>query len=75
MTKCPHCGNPIRYITDTHTIFIVDTEEKTLITERGRIIKGFMLHSCPIKTQPEETASSADVAANSIHARVPEVLV
>ena len=56
MTKCPHCGKPIRYITDAHNIFIVDTDEKILITERGRSIKGFMQHSCPLKKLNTETA-------------------
>lgn len=65
MTKCPHCGNAIRYITDGLTIFIVDTEEKTLITERGRSVKGFVLHACPCQKYNMETAASATVT-NSV---------
>lgn len=63
MIHCPHCNSLIRYITDAQHIFIVDVQEKTLITDRGRMVKGYPLHVCPAQKQRVERAGS-DIAAD-----------
>lgn len=65
MTRCHHCNTPIRYITDAQHIFIVEAQETTLITERGRKVKGYRLHVCPTKKQLTERVG-ADTSAPNI---------
>lgn len=63
MIHCPHCNSLIRYITDVQHIFIVDVQEKTLITDRGRMVKGYPLHVCPAQKQQVEQVGP-DAAAD-----------
>jgi hypothetical protein len=57
MVKCMHCGKEIRYITAAPSvgdngIIPVDLEEQELITEKGRIVRGFKVHICPSPPKP-----------------------
>ena len=60
MVKCPDCGVEIRYIPSGFTkftglgVFIVESEEKELITDSGRVVKGHPRHQCQKKTREEE---------------------
>jgi hypothetical protein len=52
MVTCPKCGTEIRYITTAPSmrnngIIPVDPQERELITETGRIVRGYRLHICP----------------------------
>jgi hypothetical protein len=51
MVKCPKCGNEIRYITAAPSmgdngIIPVDPQERELITETGRKVRGYSVHIC-----------------------------
>jgi len=51
MVICPKCGKQIRYINasmhkNPDKIFVVDPQPWELINERGRIVTGFLPHSC-----------------------------
>jgi len=45
---CPHCGNPIDWIaTATGKPVMVERPLVEIITERGRLAQGKLLHHCP----------------------------
>lgn len=51
MIKCSICGNEIRYISSARLgnngIIAVDPPEEELISESGRLLRGFRRHECP----------------------------
>jgi hypothetical protein len=52
MVKCPKCRKEIRYITSERGQPIpVDDKICCLITETGRIIRGYKEHKCPEKIE------------------------
>ena len=69
---CPNCGAAVLYITGPSRegkIFIVDAEEKRLITKTGRIAVGYPEHVCaPIggdqrPDKPVEVTGNAEINA------------
>ena len=46
MTVCPCCHQSIRYIISKDSILTVNPVAKTIITERGRRVVGYEVHSC-----------------------------
>lgn len=46
MTYCLDCKAPVKYIVSKDSIIKVNAEEKFLVTDRGRIVKGYEIHSC-----------------------------
>lgn len=46
MTYCLDCKAPVKYIVSKDNIIKVNAEEKFLVTDRGRIVKGYEVHSC-----------------------------
>lgn len=50
MFICPKCQNKVKYIVSIHNeVLSVDTTLHTIITERGRIVKGYKLHECDVR--------------------------
>jgi hypothetical protein len=53
--KCPVCGREIRYIVAAPSVHAVnglvavDVAERELVTEKGRLARGFSRHTCPPK--------------------------
>jgi hypothetical protein len=52
MTKCPKCGEEIKYIPVGYNIeeigvAIVNPEYTEIINDGGRLIKGHLRHCCP----------------------------
>lgn len=52
---CRNCGQEIRYIVSSSGrgndgIIPVELDERELITERGRLVRGFKRHVCPRTT-------------------------
>ena len=45
MTYCLDCKTPVKYIVSKDNIIKVNIEEKFLVTDRGRIVKGYEIHS------------------------------
>jgi hypothetical protein len=51
MVKCPKCGVEIRYITaapslGSNGIIAVDVKQEELISETGRVLRGYRAHRC-----------------------------
>jgi hypothetical protein len=59
---CPKCGREVIYIASPNIrenkVYVVDAEEKRLITKMGRVSVGYQEHIC---TRPDKTAEGADV--------------
>jgi hypothetical protein len=56
--KCPSCGRDIRYIiaasslrAGNNGLIAVETREEELLTEKGRLVRGFKRHICLPKTE------------------------
>jgi hypothetical protein len=50
--KCPSCGRDIRYVAAAPSlqadgIVAIEIQEQELITEKGRLVRGFHRHKCP----------------------------
>jgi hypothetical protein len=54
---CPKCGKKVLYISPPgirdNKVYIVDAEEKQLISKMGRVLTGYPEHIC---TMPDKTA-------------------
>jgi len=49
MVICPKCGEEIRYINSASNregMFVVNPTPHEIISERGRVVKGFFPHAC-----------------------------
>jgi len=51
MVVCPKCGEKIRYINASRSInpekvYVVDPEPHELISDMGRVLKGYIPHNC-----------------------------
>jgi hypothetical protein len=51
MVRCPKCGREIRYITaapsaGSNGIIPVETGQEELISETGRVLRGYRVHEC-----------------------------
>lgn len=47
MLVCSNCKKYIKYIVSkNNTVLIVEPDVKTLVTEKGRIVKGYSIHEC-----------------------------
>jgi hypothetical protein len=51
--KCPSCGRDIRYVVaapslhaGNNGLIAVETREEELLTEKGRLVRGFKRHKC-----------------------------
>lgn len=52
MLVCSNCKKHIKYIVSkNNTVLIVDTDVKTLVTEKGRIVEGYSIHKCEGKKE------------------------
>jgi hypothetical protein len=56
--KCPSCGCDIRYVVaapslhaGNNGLIAVETREEELLTEKGRLVRGFKRHICQSKTE------------------------
>jgi hypothetical protein len=61
---CPGCGQEIRYViaapslhAGNNGLIAVEIEERELITEKGRLVRGFQRHICPPKPIEPHTES------------------
>ncbi|MGI5066118.1 hypothetical protein [Treponema putidum] len=57
MTYCLDCKAPVKYIVSKDNIIKVNVEEKFLVTDRGRIVKGYEIHSCKKDSTGNEEAN------------------
>ena len=57
---CPKCGRQVIYIAFSreNKVYVVDAEEKRLITKMGRVSSGYQEHIC---TRWDKTVEGADV--------------
>jgi hypothetical protein len=51
---CPECGREIRYVVaaaslGNNGIILVDHEEREIITEKGRKVRGYQEHKCRLE--------------------------
>jgi hypothetical protein len=53
--KCPSCGRDIRYVVaapslhaGNNGLIAVETHEEEMLTEKGRLVRGFKRHKCRI---------------------------
>jgi len=49
--SCVKCGADIKYIPSGNSVIVVDTREVEIITDRGRVVKGYFRHDCPAKKE------------------------
>jgi hypothetical protein len=60
--KCPSCGRDIRYVVaapslhaGNNGLIAVETREEELLTEKGRLVRGFKRHICPPKAESSDS--------------------
>jgi hypothetical protein len=60
--KCPSCGRDIRYVVaapslhaGNNGLIAVETREEELLTEKGRLVRGFKRHICPPRSENNDS--------------------
>jgi hypothetical protein len=70
---CPKCGKEVLYISSPgirdNKVYIVDAEEKQLISKTGRVLTGYPEHTCTI---PDKTVEVAGDGAGKNNGKTPE---